>query len=158
MNKYKALLGVVCSAGLLNGCASLSGSVYTRNEARTPLTVSYGTVVGVRPIYIEGNNSNTGLGIGAVAGGLGGAALARGSSGLGQVAAGAAGAVLGGSLEALGEKYITGTKGVEITVKLDSGNTVAYVQADDGTLFNVGDKVQITVGDSTKVSRAGGVP
>ena len=58
------------------------------------------------------------------------------------VAGGVAGAIAGGALG----NTIQGsrvTPGVELTVTLDSGDTVAIVQPGDGSDFRVGDRVRV---------------
>ena len=78
----------------LSGCpASLSGSAYSRNQARTLQTVETGTVESVRQVFIEG--TKTGLG-GASGAALGGLAASNIGGGRGQVAATIGGALIGG--------------------------------------------------------------
>lgn len=149
--QYVILLGAML---VLAGCASSpSGAVYTRAEARTPVTVDYGVVVAVRPVRIEGTKSKVGTGIGAVAGGLAGAAAANDASDLGQAAAGVGGAIVGGIVGAAGEELMTRTTGLEITVQMDDGRTVAYVQSGEET-FQPGDRVLITTGNAVRVTHA----
>ena len=60
------------SSMLLTSCASSrSAQVYSRDQARQHMRVSYGTVIEVRPVQIVGTKS----GIGAVAGGVTGGVL-----------------------------------------------------------------------------------
>ncbi len=150
MNKQHAIL--LSAMLVLAGCAaSQSGAVYTRAEARSPTTVTYGEVVAVRPVRIEGTKSQIGTGIGAVAGGLGGAAAGRNASGLGQAAAGVGAAIVGGLVGAASEELMTRANGLEITVKLDDGRTLAYVQTGRET-FQPGDRVMITTGNAVRVT------
>jgi outer membrane lipoprotein SlyB len=125
------------------GCASsMSGSAYSRAQARQVQTVREGTVVAVRPIQIEGTKS----GLGTIGGGLVGGAIGQtigGGSGriLSTVVGGVGGAVAGSAIE----EGVTRQNGLEISVQLDSGPTIAIVQAADEP-FYVGDRVRIIEG------------
>ncbi len=137
---------------LLCGCAaSTSGHVYTRAEARRTQTVQVGQVIDVREVLIEGTKS----GIGTAAGGALGYVLGRSvGSGSGKDVATAAGAIGGAAAGAAAEEGITRHKGLEITVNLDTGQTVAVVQAAD-EMFSAGDRVRIVRGEdgTTRVVR-----
>ena len=69
-------------------------------------------------------------------------------SGKGSVVGAAIGAVLGGLGGAAAEEATTRQKGVEITVKLDSGRMLAITQAADEE-FRVGDRVRVLSGGGT---------
>lgn len=90
---------VVALAGItLAGCANtdtLSGDTYSASEAKQIQTVSYGTVVSVRPIKIQGGNDSNVIGTigGAVLGGFLGNTVGGGT---GRSLATAAGAIAGG--------------------------------------------------------------
>ena len=124
----------------LSGCpASLSGSAYSRNQARTLQTVETGTVESVRQVFIEG--TKTGLG-GASGAALGGLAASNIGGGRGQVAATIGGALIGGVAGAAAEEAMTRQPGLVIIVPLDSGRTVAVTQAADEP-FRPGERVRI---------------
>jgi len=138
------VLAVVGSL-VLSGCASsLSGSAYERRQGRTVQDVQLGTVEHVREVLIEGTKT----GIGAAAGGLAGSVIGGGGSRRGSVGSAVgsiAGAVVGGVAGAAVEEGATKQKGLEITVRLESGRLIAITQAADET-FNVGEKVRILSG------------
>jgi outer membrane lipoprotein SlyB len=121
-------------------CApSLSGDVYSRDQARQVQTVQDGEVILVRSVQIEGTRS----GLGTVAGGILGYALGSTiGSGTGQTVARAVGTVGGGLAGAGVEEGVTRQPGVEVTVRLDNGQVIAVVQAADQQ-FNVGDRVRV---------------
>jgi outer membrane lipoprotein SlyB len=151
---HDRLLLCLSAALVMAGCASSqSGAVYTRAEARRPVNVASGEVIAVRPVRIEGTKSNVGTGIGAAVGGVGGALATRGSSNLSQAAAGLGGAIVGGLVGAASEELATRANGIEITVRLDDGRTMAYVQTGAET-FQPGDRVLITTGAATRVTHA----
>ena len=127
----------------ITGCASsMSGDVYSRDQARKVHTTDSGTVTLVREVRIEGTKSA----VGTIAGGILGAALGTTiGGGSGQVVATATGAVIGGLAGSAAEEGITRQNGLETTVELDSGESVVIVQAVD-VLFEVGDRVRILRG------------
>jgi outer membrane lipoprotein SlyB len=117
----------------------MSGNVYSRDQARTVHDVYDGTVIYVRPVQIEGTKS----GLGTIAGGALGAVVGHtigGGTGkaVATVAGGVAGAVAGSAVE----EGVTRQNGLEITVELENGDTIAIVQAADEQ-FDVGDQVRV---------------
>jgi outer membrane lipoprotein SlyB len=145
--------GLLTSLVVLSGCASsLSGSAYERRQGRTVQDVQMGVVEHVRVVQIEGTKSGIGSGAGAVIGGTAGGNAGGGRGSVGRVVGGVAGAVVGGVAGALTEEGVTRQKGLEITVKLDSGRTIAIVQAADED-FVVGDRIRVLSGSGvTRVS------
>lgn len=138
------ILGLCLIAALsFWGCASsMSGSAYSRDQARQIQTVREGTVVAVRPVQIEGTKSGLGTIAGGILGGALGSAVGEGS---GQVIAIAAGGVGGAVAGSAVEEGVTRQNGLEISVKFDSGETVAIVQAADEQ-FAVGERVRVIQG------------
>jgi outer membrane lipoprotein SlyB len=144
MMKPLGILGVaVISALVLGGCAqSLSGSAYTRDQARQAQEVRMGVVESVRHVQIEGTKSNIGTGAGAIVGGIAGSNIGGGKgSAVGTVL----GAVGGGVAGAAIEEGVTRQPGLEITVKLDSGRMIAVTQAADES-FRPGERVRVLSG------------
>ena len=135
---------------LLAGCMTReSANVYGRHEAGREQTVRYGTVDAVRKVTIEGSQT----GVGAAAGGIGGA-IAGGSvgQGRGSAVAGVLGAVAGGVAGNAIEGASTQKAGLEITVKLDSGELRAIVQEADQP-FELGQRVRLlSSGGITRVT------
>lgn len=145
-------LGALTSAVLvativsLAGCASgTGGKDYSRAQTRTVQEVQMGIVESVREVNIEGTKTPIGAGAGAVVGGVAGSTVGGGK---GSVVGAAVGAVLGGLGGAAAEEAVTRNKGVEITVKLDSGRLIAITQTADET-FQVGDRVRVLSGSGT---------
>ena len=138
--KQFGIISVFVAAVLMAGCASSkSGEVYTRDQARQAMTVRLGTVEFVKEVMVEGSKS----GVGAVAGGIiGGVAGSTVGGGKGRTLAALGGAGGGALLGNVAEEKITDFDGLEITVKLDNGEVIATVQAND-VLFAVGDRVRV---------------
>lgn len=137
-------------ATMLTACASSnSGSVYSRDEARRVQTVKLGVVESVRQVKLEGTKSPVGTVAGAAVGGVAGSSIGNGR---GSTIAAVIGAVVGGIAGSAAEEGLTRKDGLEITVKLDSGNMVAVVQEADEP-FSPGDKVRLLEnGGTTRVS------
>lgn len=135
---------------LLPACAtSKAGDVYTREQTRQTQTVKTGTVESVRTVRIEGTKSGVGAATGAVVGGIAGSELGEGK---GELLGAVVGAVAGGLAGAAVEEAITRTEGVEITVRLDSGELVTVAQEGTET-FQPGEYVRILQsGGVTRVS------
>jgi outer membrane lipoprotein SlyB len=135
------------AVALIAGCASSnSGDVYSRDQARRSQTVQSGTVQSVRNVKIEGTRSAVGPVAGGVAGGVAGSTIGGGK---GQVLAALGGAALGAVGGAVAEEKLTKKAGLEISVKLDSGSTIAVVQEAD-VMFSVGERVRVlTAPDGT---------
>ncbi|MCP5419190.1 MAG: glycine zipper 2TM domain-containing protein [Gammaproteobacteria bacterium] len=134
---------MVCAGLLVSGCApSLSGSAYSRSQARETQQVEFGVVEGVRNVMIEGTKTPVGTVTGAALGGLAGSTV---GGGRGKAAATIGGAVLGGMAGAATEEAITRRQGFEITVRLDNGRFIAVTQEADEP-FNPGDRVRVLRG------------
>lgn len=150
MNRTLKLVAVLAAAAVLSGCASsLSGSTYSRDEARREATVRMGVVESVRQVQIEGTKSSIGAAGGAIAGGIGGSYI---GSGRGSAIGAVAGALLGGIAGAAAEEGLTRRNGVEVTVRLDNGEMRAIVQEAD-EVFKPGERVRLlSQGGVTRVS------
>lgn len=153
MNRSTLLLtALFTSAALLSGCASdLSGSSYSRADARAVQNVRMGTIESLRPVQIEGTKTPIGTLAGAAVGGIAGSSI---GGGRGQAITTILGGVAGGMAGSAVEEGVTRTQGVEIVVREDDGSTRAYVQAVDANQqFRVGDRVRImSVNGSSRVT------
>ncbi|NNC65609.1 MAG: hypothetical protein HKN84_12545 [Gammaproteobacteria bacterium] len=143
-SKSLILLGAVLA---IAGCArhSASSQVYPRYDTRTAYDVEYGEVVDVREVEIEGYSTFIGRWGGAVVGDAIGAEVvnttSRSTRRLARAVGGVAGAVIGEAVE----REVTSEVGLEISVMLDSGGTIAVVQAAD-IPFAPGDRARILFG------------
>lgn len=130
-----------CSALLMQGCANNhSSSVYSGGQAQREQIVRMGVVQSVRPVTIDDGQT----GIGAVSGAALGA-IAAGSNigrGTGAIASGIVGGLLGGVAGSAVEGHLRKQKGLELMVKLDSGELRSIIQATDEA-FQPGDRVRL---------------
>jgi len=123
------------------GCTLPSrGDVYSRNETRQAWDVRYGEVTDIDPVTIEGQRTS----IGRIGGGYVGYETGRaiGGHGTSGDVGGAVGAVAGAVAGEAVEEGVTRQAGLQISVRLDEGRTIAVVQAADQP-FSVGERVKI---------------
>lgn len=140
-----AVVALAGSMLVMAGCAnrSASSSVYSYGQAQQEQVVRTGTVVSVRPVVIQNDKSS---GAGMVAGGaLGGVAGNAVGGGSGRAIATVGGVILGGLLGNTVENQTGKTRGLEITVRLDTGETRVVAQADDVQLAS-GQRVRLVSG------------
>lgn len=138
MNKILCLLLIPIA---LAGCAGGKGSDdYQRSETRRVYEVKMGVVESVRAVKLEGTASGVGTVAGGAIGGIAGSEVGRGK---GSAVGAVLGAVVGGLAGAAAEEGITRKTGLEITVRMDHGRTIAVVQEDTGETFARGDRVRI---------------
>lgn len=145
--RWLAVLAVAGSLAVLAGCAhqSASSSVYTYGQAQREQIVRLGTVEGVRNVVIEQDRTT---GAGTLAGGaLGGVAGSTIGGGSGRVLAAIGGGVLGAMAGDSIEHRMSRKDGLEITVRLDNGETRVIAQEAD---------VPISVGQRVRVISGGG--
>ncbi len=153
MNRKAAASAVVLALGIVavSGCATHSTpTTFNRSDVGTARTVEWGTVRGLRDVTIQNDSRGVATGTGAVLGGIAGSTI--GGSSRANAAGAVAGAVAGG---AAGNAMARGGRaGVEITVELESGRTVAVTQDGSSQQFRVGDRVQVSSdGTTTRVTR-----
>ena len=133
---------LVAGLAVLSGCAVTpnSANVYSSRQTQGEQSVRMGVVESVREVSIDKGSS----GVGQLAGGAVGA-VAAGSSigrGNGAIVAGILGAVAGGLVGQNVEANMVNRRGLEITVKLDSGSLTAITQ-DADEIFRVGERVRL---------------
>ena len=141
----KRLTTLAVAACILTGCVndnSLSGDVYSASEAKQVQSVTYGTLVSVRPVKIQGGDNDSMLGAigGAVIGGFLGNTIGGGA---GRSLATAGGAVLGGLAGQGVQSNLNESNGVELEIRKDDGNTIMVVQKQAASRYSVGMRVAI---------------
>jgi outer membrane lipoprotein SlyB len=147
------LVGFAFAASIaVSGCApSRAGDVYQHGQAQRAQTVELGVLEALRPVRLEGTQTGIGAVSGAAIGGVAGSTVGHGA---GSVAAAIGGALLGGLAGNAIEKEATKANGIELTVRLDSGRTIAVVQEGSGAEFRPGDRVRVlSDGYATRVTR-----
>lgn len=148
MKKVALVVAIALSTMTLAGCAQNPyGNAYNVNDARQVQVVHYGTILRTQAVTINGN----GNGIGTLAGGaIGGILGSTVGGGKGAEIASIGGALLGGFLGNGAGNEISKRNGVNLTIKMDSGETVSIVQqVNPKVLFRVGERVQVNMMDGT---------
>jgi outer membrane lipoprotein SlyB len=144
------LLTTFCAASLIlniSGCASSkAGDVYTRDEARRVMTFREGVLVGIKEVKLEGTKTPIGAGAGVVVGGVAGSTIGEGK---GAVVGAVLGAVVGGLAGAATEEGLTREKALELTVKLDNGESMIIVQGMGDDKFKEGERVRVVNSNGT---------
>jgi len=141
----KRFVAVALAGITLAGCSNtstLSGDTYSASEAKQVQSVSYGTLVAVRPVKIQGGDDNNVIGAigGAVLGGFLGNTIGGGS---GRSLATAGGAIAGGLAGQGVQGAINKADGVELEIRKDDGNTIMVVQKQAATRYSVGQRVAL---------------
>ncbi len=149
----KMTVALVLAAALsVTGCANtdiFSGDVYSADQAKEARSISYGTLVSVRPVKIQADNPGV---IGTVGGGaIGGIAGSTIGGGRGQAIATAVGAIAGAVVGSKIEEKASQVNGAELVIKKDDGKSIVVVQKADPK-FVAGKRVQIVGGSSLNVS------
>lgn len=147
----KSLL-VLAVAASLAACSTTSPDVIKKEDAQRLSQVQDGTVLSVRPVVVEGNQSGVGAAAGGIAGGVAGSSVGgRREAAVVGVLGAVAGAVVGNAVE----RMSTREDAVEILVQLKNGERRAIVQAKGTETLQAGDAViLVTTGGKTRVSRA----
>lgn len=152
----EAKIAVGTAAALLaavvaGGCAThTTPSTFNRSEVGRAQTVEWGTVENIRAVQIQNDSRGVATVTGAALGGLAGSTI--GGSSRANAAGAVAGAVAGGAAgNALSR---SARNGVEITVRLESGSSIAVAQDGNPTDYRVGDRVRVASdGVTTRVTR-----
>jgi outer membrane lipoprotein SlyB len=150
-----AALGV-CLA--LSGCQRPGQNVYNYNEVGRAALVNFGTVVSVREVNVQGQNTGAGGVVGAAAGGIAGSQIGRGG---GNAAATLGGVVVGAIAGAMIEQAAANRTATEYVVTMQTGVTLTLVQdrTEGDAPINVGDRVMVQLsGGKQRVLPAGALP
>ena len=137
---------------VLAGCATSSPDIIQRGDAQRMSEVLDATVLSIRPVTVDGNQSGVGAAAGGVVGGIAGSSVGgRREGAVVGVLAAVAGAVAGNAIERMG----TREEAVEILVQLRRGERRAIVQARGSETLVPGDQViLVTTGGKVRVTRA----
>lgn len=143
---------VLSLAAVLAACSTTSPDVIQKGDAQRLSQVQDATVLSIRPVVVEGNQSGVGAAAGGVVGGVAGSTVGGHREGAVVGVLGAvAGAVVGNAVERFG----TREEAVEILIQMRNGERRAIVQAKGNETLAPGDPViLVTTGGKTRVTRA----
>lgn len=147
-----AALAALAAAMLLAGCTTTSPDVVQRHQAQRMSHVQDATILSIRPVVVDGQQTGAGAVTGGVVGGIAGSSVGGHREGAVVGVLGAvAGAVIGNAIERSG----TREEAYEILVQLRTGERRAIVQAKGSEVLQPGDPVVlVTTGAQTRVMRA----
>ena len=138
-----SIIIAVTSSLLMAGCSSTSAPV-TENKPGTikreqVVEVQAGMVTAVKKVTVLGERSGAGRTVGRTAGAIAGGSI---GSGYGSIAGSIIGSVLGGAAGSNADKELQRKAGLEIVVRLDTGQHVTVTQLDKEK-FKSGDRVKL---------------
>ena len=140
----KGFVVAAIAALLLGACAHPMGvAEYRAHAAMGEQTVRYGVVDTVREVTIRARETGVGSASGAMIGSIAGSHAGHGHHS--SIAGFIGGAILGAIIGSEVERSANERPGVELTVLLDSGRTIAVVQ-DAEERFRAGDRVRVLSG------------
>jgi outer membrane lipoprotein SlyB len=114
--------------------------------------VAFGRVLSVQNVTIRPGQTHLGMATGAALGAIAGSQIGGGAAS--NVAGGVGGAVVGGMAGSAVQRSAQTTNGIEVTVTLDNGQTVAIIQPGDIRDFRQGDRVRVVgTADNARVVR-----
>ena len=147
----KSLL-IAAAALALGACTTTNPDVIQKGDAQRLSQVQDATVLSIRPVVVDGNQSGVGAVAGGVTGGIAGSTVGgRREAQIVGVLAAVVGSVIGNAVE----RAATKEDAVEILLQLKNGERRTLVQAKGGEIFAVGEPViLITTGGKTRVVRA----
>jgi len=151
LSQAGAATALLASALFMTACAThTTPSTFNRSEVGRAQDVQMGTVRSIRAVQIQNASRGMATIVGADIGGVAGSSIGGGSRAntIGASAGGAAGGAAGNGLAR------SARNGVEITVQLENGRTVAVVQDGNPNDYRVGDRVRVSSdGATTRVTR-----
>jgi outer membrane lipoprotein SlyB len=145
MKQFSTLtLGCLVASMGLSGCVMDQGGMdtYSTSMRGQAMQVHRVQVVSVHYVMLKGESSIVGVGAGALAGGIAGSYIGKGRS---QALGAVGGALAGGLLGDAAQRGMSQTRGVEITVRMQSGEEYAVVQKDRGENYQPGEWVRLLV-------------
>ncbi len=151
LSQAGAATALLASALFMTACAThTTPGTFNRSEVGRAQDVQMGTVQSIRAVQIQNDSRGVATIVGAGIGGVAGSSIGGGSRAntIGAIAGAAAGGAAGNALAR------SARNGVEITVQLENGRTVAVVQDGNPNDYRVGDRVRVSSdGTTTRVTR-----
>ena len=128
-----------------------TNTTYSGQDIGRTASVSFGTIVSMRPVAVEGGGTGLGAIGGAAAGGVAGSFIGNNDV-RGNILGAIGGAIVGGVVGSAVEGGLSQGQAVEFIIRDDSGQTISVVQTNEER-FQVGERVIITRGARTRLAR-----
>ena len=149
--KKTALILIIPALLMMGACATdIGANQYDSSAVGSVTRALKGTVISVRNITVRDSDKSAGTAVGALAGGVAGSQIGKGSTAgiLGAVG----GALLGGAAGNLAQGGLSSQSGYEYVVQLDNGGVVTVTQGNDVLLAN-GQRCMVLYGDGSSRAR-----
>ena len=146
-------IGLVALLGM-GACAPRNtNTTYTGADIGRSAQVSYGVIVSMRPVTIQGGQSGVGTFGGAAAGATAGSFI--GGDPRMRILGAIGGAIIGGLAGSAAEGSLSTGQAVEFIIREDSGQTISVVQTNEDS-FQPNERVVLTRGARTRIARVVG--
>ncbi len=148
-----SLFFALCVAAGLGGCAPANtNTTYTSADIGRTAHISYGVIVSMREVRVQGQQSGVGTVGGAAAGAVAGSYIG-GRDPRANVLGAIGGAIIGGIAGNAVENSASTGSAVEFIIREDNGQTISVVQTNEDQ-FRPGERVALTRGARTRIARA----
>ena len=138
----------------LGACAPQNtNTTYTGADIGRSAEVSYGVIVSMRPVTVQGGRSGVGTLGGAAAGATAGSFI--GGDPRTHILGAIGGAIVGGIAGTAVESSVTTGQAVEFIIRQDNGQTISVVQTNEEG-FRPNERVVLTRGARTRIARVAG--
>jgi outer membrane lipoprotein SlyB len=150
---WRLAVGALALSGLVLVAACTgtpANSTYSGYGVGRAAYVTYGTIVSMRNVVVQGGDSGVGTMGGAALGGVAGSFIG-GDSFRGNILGAIGGALLGGLVGNTAESALNKGNAVEFIIRQDDGQTISVVQTNENN-FRPGQRVAIIRGDRTRLA------
>ncbi len=150
---WRLVIGLVALGGLVLATACTgtpANSTYSGYGVGRTAYVTYGTIVSMRNVVVQGGDSGVGTIGGAALGGVAGSFIG-GNSFRGNLLGAVGGALLGGLVGNTAESELSKGNAVEFIIRQDDGQTISVVQTNENN-FRPGQRVAIIRSDRTRLA------
>lgn len=156
MTAARAVCAAVALAASLSACAPANtNTTYRSADIGRTAQLSYGTIVSMRVVTVQGDNTGVGTLGGAAIGGVAGSFIGRGDA-RGNILGAVGGALVGGLVGTVAEGSLNKGQAVEFIIQEDNApQPISVVQTNEEN-FRPGERVILSRGARTRLARAGG--
>ncbi len=145
-------IALIAALGAAACAPQRTNTTYSSADVGRTQQLSYGTIVSMRPVTVQGRESGVGTVGGAVAGGVAGSFIGGRSPAANFVGA-VGGAIVGGIVGSAVEKSATTGEAVEFIIQEDNApQPISVVQTNEDN-FRPGERVVLSRGARTRLAR-----
>ena len=143
---------ILLTAVAVAACTTTNPDIVQKGDAQRMSQIQDATVLSVRPVIIDGNQTGVGAAAGGVVGGISGSSVGgRREAAVVGVLVAIVGSVIGNAIE----RGATREDAVEYLLQLKNGERRALVQGKGEEIMSPGDSViLVTTGGKTRVTKA----